>query len=561
MRDLGRALPLLLSVCWPAEAWSQATELTPATRLPPGPSTLEGPGLANCGFVETTWSDKKWVLATSDHILRKSTCESLEGCAPDSWFDRINGPSCHGQTRYFKFEQGKKGAAAFTMAALGVGTFDGVYVKKGPFALYAGSSSSTPVAELKGPYFLSLQVWADITSCSAFESNTLIVPGGAGALSSYSLVMGKLDVASINIFRAKAGKKKFTKVKPKTVVFATDTVQIRIKLKSKIDSLEVLPCPGALEIRSFGSALEEPVWAEVPIGVDDELLKNGKEVRVTLTPEELTQLGIVSVAADAASEFASSDSAKKPKGGSNTNDSDAFDANVIGLASTQRGPARGPMGKAKVEPPVFAATSEFVSSGGVKRMEVRLGGVISTPVAVQDQADWFYFSGHGNSQTAKLSSAGGKVGPADVRWSADVDVAILAGCAVLDINDYNDHYPPKKTKNPGLAWAATGPSRLLGYNWIAPLDHNLGDPQYSAKIVQGYLSRLKSGSTHAQAWSEANKAMAAAKPSDNVPGQRPYNCCMIDLSPGGLDDDLYWYFDQLSDPVTAMWVSKPRSEW
>ena len=61
----------------------------------------EGPGTA-CGFVETTWSDPDWVVATSDRILRANLCTASDPCDPTAWYDRVETAPCYPENRFFQ---------------------------------------------------------------------------------------------------------------------------------------------------------------------------------------------------------------------------------------------------------------------------------------------------------------------------------------------------------------------------------------------------------------------------------------------------------------------------
>ena len=109
-------------------------------------------------------------------------------------------------------------------------------------------------------------------------------------------------------------------------------------------------------------------------------------------------------------------------------------------------------------------------------VEARLAGATVGPRAtLEDQVDVLYYSGHGHSGTGKLNVYSGEVGPTDVRWKKGLQIAILAGCSGLDINNYNGNTLEPGANSPGKAWAKTGPNYLLGYNYRAPLDNQGSD--------------------------------------------------------------------------------------
>lgn len=94
----------------PAGLAEDAPERTPQDVDPPYPA-----------FVQTTAADPAWVLCTSDLILTTQSCMV-------SWYDTPFNP-CYTLNRYWKFSPGAVGAAAAPMNALGVGSFDGLFVR------------------------------------------------------------------------------------------------------------------------------------------------------------------------------------------------------------------------------------------------------------------------------------------------------------------------------------------------------------------------------------------------------------------------------------------------
>lgn len=123
----------------------------------------------------------------------------------------------------------------------------------------------------------------------------------------------------------------------------------------------------------------------------------------------------------------------------------------------------------------------------------------------------------------------------------------MAGCSVLDINDYNGNYDDngdKKTEPgpafkefPGELWAATGPKTMLGYNFKAPLDN-----QGSAGVITSWFS--KRGSGDIEAWRIANDGKFV-------------HACAIDTVGG-----VYSYFHKSGGIFkTYTWTSVPRGSW
>jgi tetratricopeptide (TPR) repeat protein len=200
-------------------------------------------------------------------------------------------------------------------------------------------------------------------------------------------------------------------------------------------------------------------------------------------------------------------------------DSDVFDSNTFILSKVLMGSAR--LSPIKGKTPI--ASSKFLKNAGCEILTV-LSQNQSNSILVQNQADWLYFSGHGNHKDGKLKTSSGKmdIGPEDIsatkEWDEDLDIVIIAGCSVLDYNDYNNNYSFWKETNPGIMWkkAAHNVKTWLGYNYSAP--KSPGDK----KIIKDFFTYLPQLHNYAESWLKANR--------DN----RACNACAID-SQG------YWY--------------------
>ncbi len=144
--------------------------------------------LGLCGLIETSLSDPDWVLATSDWILRDDLCVASEPCESSGWYENVLSP-CYNGVRYFKLAPGSGSGWAFTMASLGTGTFDGLFIRDGAVAELISPGSPQLNYALVGPVFVSVTAWQGL-ACDGFAANTLLVPGGAGALTNYSISIG-----------------------------------------------------------------------------------------------------------------------------------------------------------------------------------------------------------------------------------------------------------------------------------------------------------------------------------------------------------------------------------
>jgi hypothetical protein len=157
-----------------------------------------------CGLIETSWTDPDWVMVTSDRILRSHDCIAECAECPECWYDLPFQP-CYPENRYWKFEENSGSAYAFPMAALGIGTFDGLYLRRTvKFQLYSGADESTPYGpEMMGPAYISIDHWRDVfPACEGFEPGTFFVTGGAGALADYSIkIGGDTDIEDVDVKR------------------------------------------------------------------------------------------------------------------------------------------------------------------------------------------------------------------------------------------------------------------------------------------------------------------------------------------------------------------------
>ena len=215
------------------------------------------------------------------------------------------------------------------------------------------------------------------------------------------------------------------------------------------------------------------------------------------------------------------DMASGPDGGSDRLDSDIFDENVEGRLYGRARGQRG--GSAYASVPEGEFNLRAVQAAGTASLVAECVSSRSQKVQTQQQADVFYYSGHGVHDTASLNRV---AGPDDVtNYWRDVDTAVFAGCAVLDVGDMGGNYPnpAQHSASPGLKWiAASGAGTLLGYCWTAPLDSQGGD-----RIVNDWCAN-RAALGDVEAWMRAN---------DNRNGR---NACAIQR----IDDSClqYWFF-------------------
>lgn len=260
---------------------------------------------------------------------------------------------------------------------------------------------------------------------------------------------------------------------------------------------------------------------------------------------------------DGVSEFASSDDAVTTPASSNHDDGDAFDAAMTARGWRAVGQARDRGSEPILRP---AANRPFVTHAGTEQLWFTLWGLTTPRRQVRQQADWFYYSGHGLLITGVLRLPDGDITADEVRWDGDLDVAIIAGCSVLGIKDYRArHFPPgtpiltfeqwrlasaNGLASPGEEWEQTGPDFLLGYAYAAP-----ADVQGSLDILEDFLAAVDAGNDVVTAWGMAND------PAVNPTGS---NAAAIDVSQ---DPHRYCFWDELNTPAVWTCIEKVNGVW
>ena len=315
----------------------------------------------------------------------------------------------------------------------------------------------------------------------------------------------------------------------KEVIRSDEDLKFKIKFTQVINSKDQFPC----DIKFDTFVDDSPLWVTIPINGDDKLSQDKKELWMTVPNGELKSYGFIpNVEEDSEWEYCSFEST----GSGNFNDSDQFDTDIAGGLCKPRVNTRGPgnwtdtaitwSGKTV---PAWSADgandTEYLKAGGGVYIEIKSGGESDRGI-LQDQADWFYISGHGSHTAGTLCG----VAAVDVDWNKDLQWVFMAGCSVCDIDDLNGNYDDGES--PGEDWATTGPDYFLGYNWFAPADDHSGDPMFTAKIIEKYFQH-RVYYTYWESWKRANEDMAGGW-SDS-----PYNACFIRVT-----DSTYFYFDR-----------------
>ncbi len=237
--------------------------------------------------------------------------------------------------------------------------------------------------------------------------------------------------------------------------------------------------------------------AAIPISAETTTSQGQNVFHVSVAAGWLQSNGIVRNADDEIVAKTSVDMSNGPDAGSDRIDSDCFDENAAGRLY---GRARGRWGgNADAHIPEGEFNLKTVQAAGTACLIASCGTSCSANKQCQQQADVFYYSGHGEHDTGRLY---GVAVPADVtnHWR-DVETVIFAGCSVLDIGDKGNHYsnPASHSASPGLKWAASsGANALLGYCWKAPLDNQGG-----VQILNSWCDQ-RASIGDIEAWMRAN---------------------------------------------------------
>ena len=260
------------------------------------------------------------------------------------------------------------------------------------------------------------------------------------------------------------------------------------------------------------------------------------ELRVERPFSVIRAAGVVPDGADEVMEKAWFDiAASTSTTGSDLSDSLVFDT----LTGSSRGRAYHD-GSPESVPPSVPLSQSFFRSGGSELATASVPGAVSEKRQLMNQADVFYYSGHGRHFTGNFEINGfsAHISPEYLApyWGEDLDCFVISGCSVLDIGDQNGNYSgAEHTLSPGKRWNDVGPAVLLGYNYSAPGDAS----GFPARILSEWIAtRATLGDV--QAWMQANRKFKA------------WNACAIEK------DTSYHYF---SGRVFPRVITIPKSAW
>lgn len=263
---------------------------------------------------------------------------------------------------------------------------------------------------------------------------------------------------------------------PGSVYFVNDSINVKIDYAQPANGESI--DNKVLQIRKFKD--DKPLkWQDIPFStLDWRFSPNQKHLYITIPWKRLVEIGFCQEDTnDKIPEFASLDYVKNAK--SNLNDSLGLKEYAISAKALNRGNAQGGFGiTEKIAPPLTLLSKDFLKSAGVEFVQISFQKMESSVFQIQNQADIFYFSGHGDAFNGELEmSCNDKITPSEaiLAWDQDLMRIFLAGCSVLKIKNYNNKFqdnPEKAKASPGEKWAKLKGKIFYGYCAGAPSDTN-----------------------------------------------------------------------------------------
>ena len=399
--------------------------------------------------------------------------------------------------------------------------------------IYTSATGGTALAQFSTPF-------------SGFNGTNLYVEGiapGSNTLSwGYSGQSDCVDVIKVTVLKVETAfadpdDANWGDLEEKKVILSDKDTRIKIKVTPQLADLQTI-------FDAIGTDLKICTSGTAPNGQDFTMTSQNttlvqesgySELRVALTRSQLISLGVLpSQESDSVTEKAWYDTGfDTTVSAPNLLDGEAFNN---GMSAEIRGQCTQAIyGGLDSSPPNSPLDGSFFQAGGIEIITAECCSSVSDKRQLMNQADYFYYSGHGYHSSGTLYAGG----PSDVSgyWDKDLDVVIIAGCSVLDVNDYNNNFtnPVEHALSPGEEWEPLGPSYLLGYNYTAPTDL-----QNSDSIITSWLSN-RGSLGNVEAWREAN---------DNSNG---HNACAITKNAS------YYYFRRiLGFPV---WTEVQKADW
>ena len=349
---------------------------------------------------------------------------------------------------------------------------------------------------------------------------------------------GRIIVPKVELEISDPDSSAWTELGEEKVVLSGKDLRVKIKIAPKFDSLaDILDALGAeLSIKTSGTAPSGHMFALDTQNTELIQQSNWSELRIVQTFDDLRTLGVLPASgSDSVTEKAWLDmGSPNPNDESNLSDGIAFSS--LSAESRGRCTCEGNLSSQPENSPIHLT---FFQAAGCEILTAEFSGCSSPKRQIMNQADYFYYSGHGTHASGSLAI--GSPSAVSGYWNEDLDCVIIAGCAVLDINDYNDNYTGNDHAiSPGELWEPLGPPILLGYNWYAPTD-----VQGAASIVSSWLAN-RNTLGDADAWRVANSNSAG------------WNACVINKGVS------YSYFKRFSIggvTLSRTWTTIPKTAW
>ncbi|MBR3222497.1 MAG: hypothetical protein IKF72_09745 [Kiritimatiellae bacterium] len=340
----------------------------------------------------------------------------------------------------------------------------------------------------------------------------------------------------------------WTELEESRVVLDNEDLRIKVEVVPQFQSLA--QCRqlfgDSLIVKTTGTC---PNGVSVPIG-DDALLVNSSdksEIRIAKTRQQLISLGLLPENEDdGVDEMAWMDIVETA--GQSLADSDAFST----LAYAFRGKAtRDTSNNLESTPPNSVPSATYMKSAGCEILTVTYGEMSSSRRQIMNQADVFYYSGHGDGATGGINS-GFTPNLLSECWKHDLNCAVIAGCSVLNIaghriksfgmtTRFKRWFWNQQDRSVGAAWEAAANIVFLGYCYTAPLDN-----QGAVDIATDFAAKVQGGIGYLQAWKEANDRNAGR------------NACAIDCT---TIPHSFWYWDETSGSPIWTRINKGATSW
>ena len=202
-------------------------------------------------------------------------------------------------------------------------------------------------------------------------------------------------------------------------------------------------------------------------------------------------------------------------------------------------------------PPNSVPSTTYMKSAGCEILTATYGETTSNKRQIMNQADVFYYSGHGNGATGGINS-GFTPNLLGEYWKRDLNCAVIAGCSVLNIaghriksfgmtTRFKRWYRNQQDRSVGASWEVAADIIFLGYCYTAPLDN-----QGAVDIATDFATKVKGGMGYLQAWKEANNRNAGRK------------ACAIDCT---TTPHSFWYWDETSGSPVWTQINKGATSW